>query len=258
MKAMQKTLRIVATVAAMLLLLSVGTSNATWFFYEGRIPDEKTDDKTKITLTFPMPVGGLVLNNDALANGSVTSDNLWGAGDEDGKVSNVTKARENLLVSYNPFEIGVENNSDQTLVISFEITFCLCENLINGTYANTPSIFGIQLDFPFQDPFTITKNGINCGNGEIYYPRTNTDNATSGTVTLIKDPSGEVAYSNSGRNYYYYTATIVPGETDGLNIEDFLVGPSDNASFVIGITHSQNNDTACFATIKVIATEYTP
>lgn len=252
MKAMQKTLRIVATVAAMLLLLSVGTSNATWFFYEGRMPDEKTDDKTKITLTFPMPVGGLVLNNDALANGSVTSDNLWGAGDEDGKVSNVTEARKNLLVSYNPFEIGVENNSDQTLVISFEITFCLAPKLIEGGY-----IWG---DYPFQDPFTISKGGVEIGSGTIYSPRS--DNTTSGNVALVK---GEKAFTkpNEGLlspsfDYYYYTATITPGQTDGLNVEDFLVGPSDNASFVIGITHSQNNDTACFATIKVIATEYTP
>lgn len=245
--------RALSAVVACLLLLTVGGTYATWYFVEGRLPSSK-QDTTKIEFRFPIPLDCWTVDKtdeDQLPNG-LPSHNLWGAADENGKVESATAARKNLLVDYNPFDIGIQNTTDKTLLISFEITFCLAPSFVEGT--------SIIADYPFQDPFTISRGNAQIGNGNIYVPRS--DNNTQGNVALVK---GEKAFTkpNEGwyspsRDYYYYTGTIDPRTTEGLNVEDFLVSPNEIESFILTVTHSQNNDTACFASIKIIATEYQP
>lgn len=247
--------RALSAVVACLLLLTVGGTYATWYFVTGKTPenaqiiltDEKNDDHKDINFRFTIPLDCWTVDKtdeDQLQNG-LPSHNLWGAADENGKVESATAARKNLLVNYNPFEIGIQNTTDKMLLISFEITFCLAPSFVEGT--------SIIADYPFQDPFTIRRGDKEIGSGNLYVPRS--DNSTQGNVKFVK---GEQAFTANFRNYNYYTGTIDPRTTEGLNVEDFLVSPDEIESFILTVTHSQRNDTACFASIKIIATEYQP
>ena len=252
MNKIRKIINSIVILVSLALVLTITGTYATWYYVEGTIPRTKTTTAS-INFLFPMPIGGLTIApTDTLPK---TSDNLWGAADENGEVTNVTQARENLLKAYTPFEIGVNNQTDdkstpenegKDLLISFRITLCLAPSLIEG---NRPS-------YPFQDAYTITKNGETIGSGNIYFPAGD----TTGNVVLEK---GEYAFSKTiiffKTDYYYYTATIDPSTIEGFDIEKFVVHASDPiASFVLAVSHTQSNDTACFAKIEIIATEYPP
>lgn len=253
MRSAKHLTRALSAVVACMLLLTIGGTYATWYFIEGRLPSAK-QSSASIDFRFSIPLDCWMVGDgdeEALQNG-LPSQNLWGAADEDGKVADVAAARKNLLVNYNPFDIGVQNTTDKTLLISFEITFCLAPSLVDGSSG--------WVDYPFQDPFTISRGNAQIGSGDLYVPRD--DDSTQGTVALVK---GEKAFTkpsegwfSPSRDYYYYTGTIDPRTTDGLNAEDFLVSPDEIDSFILTVTHSQSNDTACFASIKIIATEYRP
>lgn len=242
---MKHICRYISVLMVLFLATTVVGTYATWYFVDGRLPQSKTV-QAGIQFLFPMPIGGLTVKDDTPLSPSTTSPKLWGAGDEDGKVTSASQGRDYLLKNYMPFEIGVENHTkDKTLVISFEITFCLAPILIEE------SSFAFR-KYPFEDPFTVTRAGEVIGSGNIYFPY---GTQTSGNVQLQK---GEKAFTSSWRDYYYYTATIDPTQIDGWDVEKFLVAPSDDVeTFQLSITHSQDNDTACFATIRVIATDYT-
>lgn len=246
MKKLDRIVRLWATILTFGLLLTVGGAYATWYFAYGRLPRDKTSTiKDGIQFLFPMPIGGIIVSDShELPH---TSSNLWGAADENGKVTSAAQGKDHLLKNYMPFEIGVQNQTgNKRLLVSFRITFCLAPSLIEG---NNPW-------YPFQDPYTINRNGEMIGSGNLYFPT----GSTNGNVELIN--TGEKAFRSTGflaRDYYYYTATIDPSQIDGFDLEKFIVDPSDSTeAFQIAITHSQNNDTACFATIEVIATEYQP
>lgn len=255
MKKMRGIANIAIILTAIGLILAMGTAYASWYYIRGSVPREKKST-SGISFVFPMPIGGVSISSrDELPK---TSENLWGAADENGKVTDVNQARENLLVNYNPFEIGVQNNSDDplteenegfNLLISFKITFCLAPSLIDEKETTL-------INYPFQDAYTISKDGEVIGSGNIYYPY---GDRTSGNVKIEK---GELAFRSDGwfrRDYYYYTAMIEPDKIEGFDVEKFVVAPStDTTSFVIAIAHEQDNDTACFASIEVIAREYTP
>lgn len=255
MKKVRRIANFAIVLTSICLILAMGTAYASWYYIRGSVPREKKSTAS-ISFVFPMPIGGVSISSrDELPK---TSENLWGAADESGKVTDAAQARKNLLVNYNPFEIGVQNNSDDPLteenegfdlLISFKITFCLAPSLIDENEVTFWS-------YPFQDAYTISKNGEVIGSGNIYYPF---GEQTSGNVELEK---GELAFKSDGwlrREYYYYTAVIEPDKIDGFDVEKFVVAPSeDTTSFVIAIAHEQDNDTACFASIEVIVREYTP
>lgn len=252
MKKADRIIRIWITIMTCGLILTVGGSYATWYFVHGRLPNSKksTVSGEKFVFLFPMPIGGLSISDaDSLP---LSSNNLWGAANGDGKVTDAEQGKDHLLKDYMPFEIGVQNQTGNTrLLVSFRITFCLAPSLIEGS---NPS-------FPFEDPYTISRNGEIIGSGNLFFPT----GTTSGNVELKN--TGEKAFTynytilfwQGSRDYYYYTATIDPTQIDGFDPEKFVVDPSDSTeSFEIAITHVQDNDTACFATIEVIATEYQP
>lgn len=246
MKKAYKIINTVSTVVAFCLVLVVTGTYATWYYVQGRLPDNKTANMG-IGFIFPIPTNGLSFNT--LPS---TSDNLWGAMDENGNTSS-TDAKKHLLKDYTPFDVPVNNQTDLTeakcAIIRFEIIFCLSTSLISDGWI-------IKAQYPFEDPYTISRNGEIIGRGNIFFPATKSDGtATSGNVELTK-VSDTAVYQNNILAYKYYTASIDPREIDGFDVSKFIVAPGEEATFVLTVEHTQTNTAACFASIKVIAEEY--
>lgn len=241
--------RFVSVIAAACLLLTISSTYATWWYSQGRLPSSKKTD-VGISMIFPIPTNGLYIRNMPDETG-----NLWGAMDENGKIPSVSKAQEYLLKDYTPFGIDVANQSTKRAKISFQISVCLHDDYIEagGWY-------------PFEDKLSIKKNNpdgtqVDVLSGILYYP----NGETSGDFALSK-ASDTVMYSVRSfiltRNYYLYTVTIDPAQLDpaafaGFDINNFIVDPQEQTTFVMTVEHTQTNNYACFAEIKVIATEYT-
>lgn len=262
MKDARKIIRIITVVAALGLVLSIAVSYAGWTYIIDNPVKAKTTSPD-ITFLFPRPLGPLDFT------GPRTSESLWGAGYKVGdtvdgveigeddpridKVSSTEQAQENLLVSYTALNLQINSYAETKLLISFEVTFCLAPDLIEGS----------SPQYPFADPYTITRDGKVIGEGNIYCENSS---GVSGNVALSK---GEKAFDYNyffwlSREYYYYTAIIDPTKIDGFDPEDYVVDPpkpgekSNYASFVLDIKHEQQNTVACFATVKIIADEYPP
>lgn len=242
-------IRYLSLIAAICVVLTVSGTYATWWYSQGRLPDPKTTN-IGISLIFPIPTNGLYITS--LPS---TSGNLWGAMDENGKVESVSKAQEYLLKDYSPFGIDVANKADKAAQIYFQIDLCLCEYYIKAE--GWPR-------YPFQDQLTITRKNSDGTqkvilSGDMYYPTKS--GSTSGEFQLLK-VSDETMYSNTLFSYKLYTVTIDPSQLDpnviNFDINDFVVQEGESATFVLTMQHTQYNNYACFAEIKVLAKEYTP
>ncbi len=232
-------------IAAVCLLLTISSTYATWWYSQGRLPDSKKTD-VGISLIFPIPTNGLYIRNMP-----DETDNLWGAMDENGKIESYRKAQEYLLKDYTPFGIDVANQSTKKAKISFQISVCLNDDYIAAGG-----------DYPFEDKLTIKRNNPDGTQDEVlsgilYYP----NGETSGDFALSQ-ASNTAMYSFLWLHYYLYTVTIDPAQLDpaafaGFDINNFIVDPQEQTTFVMTVEHTQTNRYACFAEIKVIATEYT-
>lgn len=260
MKDARKIIRIITVVAALGLVLSIAVSYAGWTYIIDN-PVKAKSTSSGITFLFPRPLGALTINQGEAPK---TSNNLWGAADENGKVTE-DDAKEHKLVDYTALSMEIINNTTtnaekgQRLLISFEVIFCLSPLLIE------------TLNYPFRDPYTITRNGKPIVEGTLYFPHDwSSYNAGVKDVKLEKDENNEAFTSGTfiKRSYLYYTATIRATELikagAELDINDFIVEPSESAStpisttFVLDIKHTQDNEVACFASVKIIAEEYPP
>lgn len=273
MSKLRKVLHGITILTALGLVLTIIASSADWTYIIDN-PVKGINESSAITFLFPRPLGPLDFD------GPRKSESLWGAGYKEGdivngvelgadsedidKVDSVAQSQQNLLKSYTALNLQINSYAETKLLISFEVTFCLAPSLIE-----TSSIFGSVRDprYPFADKYSITRDGKQIGSGVIYCEDSGSTieqyKGEKNNVALVKS-SQAFTYDNwISRDYYYYTATI-NAEVNGFNVEDFVVDPPEPGSepnyvsFILDIRHNsaQENTIACFATVKVIATEY--
>lgn len=269
MNKLRKIMHGITVLTALGLVLTITVSQAAWT-YIVKNPVKGVEKSSGITFLFPRPLGPLDFT------GPRKSESLWGAGYKEGdkvngveigadsdhidKVESTAQSQENLLVAYTALNLQINSYAETKLLISFEVTFCLAPGLIE-----TSSIFGTVFNpiRPFADEYSITRDGKQIGSGVIYCEDSGSTieqyKGEKNNVALVK--SSKAFTYNNYRDYYYYTATI-NAEVNGFNVEDFVVDPPEPgsapnyASFILDIKHTQENTIASFATVKVIATEY--
>lgn len=279
MRKTKRILHMVISITAVVLIITISSSYAMFEYRKGKV-DNVTTTLPKETLEMKMniPTKGLTITTEGITpNNTQTSDNLYGPSQKD-----FSDRKDYLIKNYQPFEIGIQNLTDNYLYITFELDFCLAPDLI-GSYNDDPYINNTLTNcgtdpwdgnshdnYPFQDPYTISRNSNVIGQGNVYFPATwysqssGTANITNGNVKLKKQAK---AFDNKvlwlfGYDYYHYTATIDPIDLqDDPNYKDnlsqFVIEPNnlntDVASFVLSFTHKQYNTNACYASIKVTA-----
>lgn len=269
MNKLRKIMHGITVLTALGLVLTITVSQAAWT-YIVKNPVKGVEKSSGITFLFPRPLGPLDFT------GPRKSESLWGAGYKEGdkvngveigadsdhidKVESTAQSQENLLVAYTALNLQINSYAETKLLISFEVTFCLAPGLIE-----TSSILGTVFNpiRPFADEYSITRDGKQIGSGVIYCEDSGSTieqyKGEKNNVALVK--SSKAFTYNNYRDYYYYTATI-NAEVNGFNVEDFVVDPPEPgsapnyASFILDIKHTQENTIASFATVKVIATEY--
>lgn len=269
MNKLRKIMHVITILTALGLVLTMTVSQAAWT-YIIKNPVKGVESSSAIAFLFPRPLGPLDFT------GPRKSESLWGAGYKEGdkingveigadsehidKVESTAQSQQNLLVSYTALNLQINSYAETKLLISFEVTFCLAPSLIEGS--GWLSYFS---NFPFQDPYTIKRNGETIAEGTLYYPNDRVEFEAGPTDVKLEKGDKAFTYSSS-RDYYYYTATIDAEQLIAagaeLDINDFIVDPPEPGnepnyvSFILDIQHTQENTIASFATVKIIATEY--